>query len=164
MIRLMLIAAFSLLSLLPAPTLGFYGDGPLIPATAIFKNRTPSGVREEKVEIAAVSSEGYIQGSEPEKGQVAYTFAEVKKMEFQMDGSKYLVTLKDGSVHTLKFGLVKTHHTSPTFDCITVDPKTGEKQESMLDAGKMLSIEFGEAAPENKSAGEGEAREDNKLK
>jgi len=124
----------------------FYGDGPLISAIVTVTHDNGKGLADEKIEVLGVSSEGYIQGSEVDKGQVDYTFAELKKIEFVINGSKYLVTTKDGVVHTLKFGLIKTHRTSPTFDCYIKNGKTAEKEEAMLDAGKFVIIEFTEKA------------------
>lgn len=126
---------------------GFYGDGPLVAAkmTAanVFDNSDDS-VHDYRV--TAVSSEGFISGSEgSKKHEIA--FSKIRSIEFDLAKHAYKVTLKDGSVVELKFAQIKTHYTSPTFDCIVYDEVQKKDVEVMTDFTRIRSISFADPVP-----------------
>jgi len=125
----------------------FSGDGPLITATMVL-DKVQTGEKEDKtIQITGITSEGYIDGSVeqgPDKGKKRFIFAELKKLVFDLGRHAYDVTDRQGKTWTLKFAQIKTHNTSPTFDCMIKNPETGKIEKMMGDYTQIKSLEFGE--------------------
>ncbi len=129
MIRYFALLCCSVL-LLPMAALAFHGDVDPIPATL---------VADREYEVTSVSSEGHIEGSTP-SGQKKILFKDIEKIEYA--NNVYTVTMKDGTKVDMKFGQLKTHYTSPTFDCMIKNPDTGKIEEAMLDPTTIKSLVF----------------------
>ncbi|NLI75596.1 MAG: hypothetical protein GX442_04035 [Candidatus Riflebacteria bacterium] len=127
----------------PGWALGFYGDVDPIPATVVLDKLQTGEPADQVLEVIGVNSEGSISGS-AESGQVKLLFKDLAKIECA--NHVYHVETKDGKRHQIKFGRLSTHYTSPTFDCVVKNPKTGQAEEQMLDSTQIKSITFGAPA------------------
>lgn len=134
--------ALILITFLGIPMSGasFYGDVDPIPATLVTDKLQTGEPSDHEYEVTGVNSEGTVSGSTDE-GQIELMFKDLVKIEIR--NNVHFVEAKDGRKYELKFGRLKTHYTSPTFDCMVKNPSTGKVEEMMMDAGKILSISFG---------------------
>ncbi len=128
----------------------FYGDGPLIEATIVLDKKQTGEDADRELKVTAINSEGYIEGSEGSQKHYI-EFKDIEKITFDLGTHAYTVTTWEGKSHTLKFGKLTTHKTSPTFDCMVFDADAGKPVEQMLDYTQIKSIAFAKPAAQGKA-------------
>lgn len=140
-ISLLLIFAVCLACIVQA----FPGDGPLIEATIVLDKKQTGEDADRELKVSAVSSEGFIQGSEGSQKHFIQ-FKDIEKIVFDLNTHAYTVKTWEGKTYVLKYAKLNTHNTSPTFDCMVIDEAKGTPVEQGLDYTQFKSVVFKKSA------------------